>query len=648
LFFCPAAAFYPARSSFATILMPAAVISAKDLRLQFSLQCVFQDASMAIHEGEKLGLVGRNGSGKTSLMRIIAGVDQPDSGTVARRSGLIVGYLSQEFVLDEEANVSDNVRSGAKDLLEMISRYESGEVKGDQEAELLHQIQLHDGWGLESRITTAMNQLGLPAPERIVRDLSGGEKRRVALARALVSQPDLLLLDEPTNHLDAESIEWLEQFLREFTGAVLFVTHDRYFLDHIATRIIEIDDARIYSHAGNYTAYLESKSLREGVEANTERRRQAYLRHELEFVRAGVKAQRSKARTRLDEFDRVSAIEAPEEELVMDLIIPPPPPLANTIVDVVGLGARLQQRWLFSHLDLTFEPGTRTGIIGRNGLGKTTLLRLLMGEREPDEGSVTIGKRTVFNYVDQQRLLLNPENSVMEEVAGKSEFVSFGDEKLHVRTYLKRFLFTDERVTMRVKELSGGEQSRVLLAKILRRGGNFLILDEPTNDLDLQTMRVLEEAILAFAGCVLVVSHDRYFLDRVCDRIIAFEGHGRIHICAGNYSYYQEKRAASAVAEVAVVNAPVKKTKPQQSTDKPRKLSQKEARELAELETRIATLEGEIAEIESGLNDPELYTRLGTGTQAYLDSLDSKRRLLEADFIRWAELEEIKAQQPVS
>jgi ABC transport system ATP-binding/permease protein len=648
LFFCPAAAFYPARSSFATILMPAAVISAKDLRLQFSLQCVFQDASMAIHEGEKLGLVGRNGSGKTSLMRIIAGVDQPDSGTVARRSGLIVGYLSQEFVLDEEANVSDNVRSGAKDLLEMISRYESGEVKGDQEAELLHQIQLHDGWGLESRITTAMNQLGLPAPERIVRDLSGGEKRRVALARALVSQPDLLLLDEPTNHLDAESIEWLEQFLREFTGAVLFVTHDRYFLDHIATRIIEIDDARIYSHAGNYTAYLESKSLREGVEANTERRRQAYLRHELEFVRAGVKAQRSKARTRLDEFDRVSAIEAPEEELVMDLIIPPPPPLANTIVDAVGLGARLQQRWLFSHLDLTFEPGTRTGIIGRNGLGKTTLLRLLMGEREPDEGSVTIGKRTVFNYVDQQRLLLNPENSVMEEVAGKSEFVSFGDEKLHVRTYLKRFLFTDERVTMRVKELSGGEQSRVLLAKILRRGGNFLILDEPTNDLDLQTMRVLEEAILAFAGCVLVVSHDRYFLDRVCDRIIAFEGHGRIHICAGNYSYYQEKRAASAVAEVAVVNAPVKKTKPQQSTDKPRKLSQKEARELAELETRIATLEGEIAEIESGLNDPELYTRLGTGTQAYLDSLDSKRRLLEADFIRWAELEEIKAQQPVS
>ncbi len=621
----------------------ATVISAKDLRLQFGLQQVFNDATMAIHEGEKLGLVGRNGSGKTSLMRIVAGTEQPDSGTVSRRNGMMVGYLAQEFVLDEDATVLDNVRAGASVVLDMVERYESGDVRGDQEAELLHLIQLHDGWGVENRVSTAMNELGAPAPDRLVRGLSGGEKRRVALARALVAQPDLLLLDEPTNHLDAESILWLEKFLQEFKGAALVVTHDRYFLDHVATRIIEIDDSRIYSHPGNYTAYLEAKAAREAVEAGSERRRQSYLRHELEFVRAGVKAQRSKAKTRLDEFDRVDSQDAPEVELVMDLIIPPPPPLANIVIDAENLGARIGERWLFSHLDLSFEPGSCTGVVGRNGLGKTTMLRMLMGLTEPTEGKVLIGKRTVFNYVDQQRLLLDPEKSVMEEVAGKSEFVSFGEEKLHVRSYLKRFLFTDERVTMRVKELSGGEQSRVLLAKILRRGGNFLILDEPTNDLDLQTMRVLEEAILAFKGCVLVVSHDRYFLDRVCSNIIAFEGQGRIHLCSGNYSYYQEKRAAQAAAEIAIAQAAVQKAKSNPAAkDKPRKLSQKEERELAELETAIATLETEIASMEAELIDPVTFAKLGSGTQAWLDKLEARRATLDTTFTRWAALEEIK------
>jgi ATP-binding cassette subfamily F protein uup len=621
-----------------------AVISAKDLRLQFSLQQVFNDATMSVHEGEKLGLVGRNGSGKTSLMRIIAGAEKPDSGTVSRRNGMIVGYLAQEFTLDEEATVLDNVRSGANALLDMVSRYESGDYTEDQESELLHQIQLHDGWGVETHITTAMNELGLPAGDRLVKGLSGGEKRRVALARTLVAQPDLLLLDEPTNHLDAESIEWLEKFLVSFSGAVLFVTHDRYFLDRIATRIIEIDDARIYSHPGNYSDYLESKALRESVEMNTERRRQAFLRKELEFVRAGVKAQRSKARTRLDEFDRVAAIDAPEEDLVMDLIIPPAPQLANTVVEAKDIGAHIGDRWLFSHLDLNFEPGTCTGIIGRNGLGKTTLLRLLMGLQQPVEGRVVIGKRTIFNYVDQQRLLLDPEKSVMEEVAGpNSDFVQFGDEKLHVRTYLKRFLFTDERVTMRVKELSGGEQSRVLLAKILRRGGNFLILDEPTNDLDLATMRVLEEAVLAFGGCVLVVSHDRYFLDRVCDRILAFEGDGRLHECAGNYSYYQEKRAKQAAAEAALANATVKKDKPAVATEKPRKMTNRGAREHAELEGQIAALEAEIAGMEAELSNPETFVKLGGATNDFIAKLESKKAELDAKFTRWAELEEIKA-----
>ena len=624
-----------------------AVVSAKDLRLQFGLQQVFNDATMSIHEGEKLGLVGRNGSGKTSLMRILVGTEKPDSGIISRRNGIIVSHLAQEFTLDDEASVIDNVRAGASVLLEMVERYENGDYKGDQEADLLHQIQLHDGWGVETRISTAMNELGLPAADRIVKGLSGGEKRSVALARALVSQPDLLLLDEPTNHLDAESIEWLEIFLRDFTGAVLFVTHDRYFLDRVATRIIEIDDSRIYSHPGNYSDFLESKAVRESVEANSERRRQSFLRHELEFVRAGVRGRGTKQRSRLDEYDRVAAIEAPEAELVMDLIIPPASALANTIIDATDIGAHINDRWLFSHLNLSFEAGTCTGIIGRNGRGKTTLLRMLMGQQAPNEGKVVIGKRTVFNYVDQQRLLLNPENSVMEEVAGPmSEFVQFGPEKMHVRTYLRRFLFTDERVTMRVKELSGGEQSRVLLAKILRRGGNFLILDEPTNDLDLQTMRVLEEAILSFKGCVLVVSHDRYFLDRVCDRLIAFEGQGSIHECAGNYSYYQEKRAAKAAAELALVNAAVKKEKvvaaASNANAKQKKMSQKEQRELADCEAAITSLETDIAAMEAELSNPETFVKLGAGTNDYIAKLDAKKHELEGKFSRWAELEEVR------
>ena len=598
---------------------------------------------MALHEGEKLGLVGRNGGGKSSLMRVLTGQENADRGVVSRRQGLRLGYLAQEFTLDEEASVLANVRAGAADVLALLDRYESGQVAGDQEAALLHEIQLRDGWNLDTRIETVMGRLGAPPPDRRVGELSGGEKRRVALARALVAQPDVLLLDEPTNHLDAESIVWLEGYLQAFPGAVLFVTHDRYFLDRIATRILEVDDGQFYSHPGNYRDFLASKAVREGVEANHERRRQAFLRHELEFVRAGVKARRTKQQSRLDAYDRIAAEAAPEEALVMDLILPPPPPLANVVVEAKGLGARLEDgRWLFGGLDLAFAPGTCTGVIGRNGLGKTTLLRLLMGERAPDEGSVSIGKKTVFNYVDQQRLLLDTSKSVMEEVAGDSEFVTFGAEKLHVRTYLRRFLFTDERVTMRVKELSGGEQSRVLLAKILRRGGNFLILDEPTNDLDLPTMRVLEEAILAFPGCVLVVSHDRYFLDRVCDQVIAFEGAGRVHLCAGNYSYYQEKRAAAASAELALAQPVKEKAVPRVRSEKPRRITQKEQRELAALEAEIAALETEVAGIEAKLNDPAFFVTQAAEAPALVAAVEGQKAALEAKMERWAELEALK------
>src|SRR5688572_23384703 len=413
-----------------------ALLSFKDLALRFGNQDVLTAATLAIGEREKVGLVGRNGSGKSSLLRIIAGEEQPDAGVVSRRSGLIVGYLPQDFRLNDDATVEANVRDGAAAVLDLVHQYESGAVRGGQEAELLSHIEFLGGWDVDSRVKTTMTELFCPPADRLVRDLSGGEKRRVALARAIVSQPDLLLLDEPTNHLDAESIRWLEEYLIGTRSACLFVTHDRYFLDRIATRIAELDQGRIWVHEGNYGEYLAARAERQTADAAREGRRQTFLRREIEWVRAGVKARTTKAQSRLDSYHRIASEKAPEVDGEMELIIPPATPLGNIIVDAKGIAGSGGGRTLFSGLDLKFTAGTCTGIVGRNGVGKTTLLRILMGQQPPDAGRVTTGKSVVFNYVDQQRLILDETKSLIEEVGGKSDFIQWGAEKLHVRTYL--------------------------------------------------------------------------------------------------------------------------------------------------------------------------------------------------------------------
>ena len=528
-----------------------ALLSASELVLSYGDFRVLDGATLAVYEDDKVGIVGRNGCGKSSFLRIAAGEENADAGGISQRNGLVVGYLSQEFSLREDATVLENVSDGAGHVLDLITRYEAaaGEVS-EVSAKLLDEIESCDGWNLDARLESLMRELAAPAADRIVGELSGGEKRRVALCRALAGSPDLLILDEPTNHLDAESIDWLEGFLRQFRGACLFVTHDRYFLDRIATRVAELDGGRFYAHDGNYSDYLAAKAERQGAEMARDARRRRFLRRELEWVRAGVKARTTKARSRLDNYHAVAGQSGPTEELEMELILPTPPRLGNIVINAAGIGASVPVSGepLFDGLDLAFEAGTCTGVIGRNGLGKTTLLRILLGQQQPELGSVTIGKLTVFNYVDQHRVQLDGSKSVLDEVAGNTDFVQFGSERISVRAYLKRFLFSDDRIHMRVDVLSGGERNRVVLAKILRNGGNFLMLDEPTNDLDLQTLRVLEEAILAFQGCVLVVSHDRYFLDRVCDRIIAFEGDGEIFISEGNYSYYHAKNRERLIA----------------------------------------------------------------------------------------------------
>ncbi len=628
----------------------APLISANELALTYGHQPLLVSVTLGVAPGEKLGLVGRNGSGKTSLLRILSGQQAPDQGEVYRRRGLRIGYLPQEFELSNEQTVRENIEQGAADLLDWLTRYERGEGSDAELAELHNRIEAADGWNFQARIRALASALGAPPLDAIAGPLSGGEKRRVALCRALAGRPDLLLLDEPTNHLDAESILWLEDFLREFPGAVIFVTHDRYFLDTIATGILELSNGRCFSHSGNYTAYLESKAIRQQIADQTERRRQRFLREELAWVRAGVRAQRSKPRHRLETFYGVEGLEAPPEEREMDLLIPPPSAIGNLAVRLVNAGVKVgdpgKERWLFRHLNAEFKPGQCTGIVGRNGAGKTTLLRSCLGERAPDEGAVQIGNRAVFNYIDQGRMQLKGTGTVLEEIADGGETVLFGEQRLSARAYLRRYLFSDARANEPVDHLSGGERARLMLAKVLRRGGNVLVLDEPTNDLDLASLRMLEEALADFDGCVLVVSHDRYFLDRICDQIIAID-QDRVIVQPGNYSYYLEKKkereALSAAAPAALMRAPAASASegsPTRST-RPRRLNFNEQRELAGMEARILQAETRVRELESMLNDPEFHATRAREAHGFIAELDETRAEVEQLYRRWEELEQI-------
>ncbi len=382
-------------------------------------------------------------------------------------------------------DVRGNVRQGARHVLNLIAEFESLPAESKRHEELEHRIQALDGWSLDQRIETAMSHLNCPPGDRLITSLSGGEQRRVAMARTIVSQPELLILDEPTNHLDPESIEWVAEFLENFAGSFLVVTHDRYFLDRVVNRIVELSDGRFFSHAGNYTDYLLDKAERQAADAVIEHKRQMFLKKELAWVRQGPRAQRSKQKNRFETYYEVAAQEVTPVEQDMELVIPPPPPLGNRVVELTGVGMELGGRTLFSGFNYIFENGRRVGICGRNGLGKTTLLKIILSQIEPTEGTVKTGQLTIFNYVDQSRLQLNDERTVLDEAADGTEFVQWGESKISLRSYLKRFLFADDRITTQVKHLSGGERSRLLLARILKRGGNFLILDEPTNDLDL-------------------------------------------------------------------------------------------------------------------------------------------------------------------
>ncbi|NUN09060.1 MAG: ATP-binding cassette domain-containing protein [Ignavibacteriaceae bacterium] len=616
------------------------ILTAKELRVEYGEQIVLDGVSLAIHEGDRIGLLGRNGAGKSTLLKVLAGLLPPDSGEVTNRKGIKIGFLSQEFTLDETKNVYENILSGASDLIELIAEYNLLPFESPKKHLLEEAIMHRDGWHLERDIDILIKSLNAPDPEKKIINLSGGEKRRTALCRALISKPDILILDEPTNHLDTGAIEWIENFLLKFRGTCLFVTHDRFFLDRIATRIVELDKGGLYSHQGNYTDYLLAKTERLAAQNSEERRRQNFLRRELDWVMRGPKARRTKAKSRMDQYEEIASQKAPEQDIDVNLIIPPAERLGQKVLSLLSVWFSYREQKLIESFSIDFLPGQKTGIIGKNGIGKTTLLRIIMGQKEPDRGQLEVGENTKFNYIDQERLILNDDDTVIEAISGGSDLVQFGKEKIAVWTYLRRFLFSDDRINTKVGKLSGGERSRLTLAKILMNGGNFLILDEPTNDLDLPTLRILEEALLGFEGCVLIVSHDRYFLNRVCDRIIAFEGDGELYISEGDYDYYLEKRKL--VIEERNSGQPKAKREDTRVKQPPKKLSFKEKKELEGIEEEISKAETYAAGIEAMFADPDYHLKYAGQTKELNARHEEAKLRIQQLYDRWEELENKK------
>ncbi|MFA5204044.1 MAG: ABC-F family ATP-binding cassette domain-containing protein [Lentisphaeria bacterium] len=614
------------------------VLTAQGLHFRIGTQVLLDDVSLTLHEGECAGLVGRNGAGKTTLLKILAGAEPPDRGQVQPRRGLQVGWLPQEASLDLDATVRDAILVGARDLIELLARYERTPHDSPDAHELETRLHTLDAWNLDVRLNELMDHLEAPPADRRVGTLSGGERRRVALCRALIGRPELLILDEPTNHLDTDSIEWLEAWLRRHGGACLMVTHDRYFLDRVSTRILELGNGVLWSCEGNYRAYLQAKAEREAAAGQAEARRLSFLRRELDWIRRGPQARTTKSQSRVDRFYTAANDVPPEAEGDVELIIPPPLPLGNKAVALEQLTVSIGGRTLCRDFDLVIPPGARVGVIGRNGAGKTTLIRTLLGTHPATAGRVVVGERVRFNYVDQHRLHLNNDKSVLEEIADGKDYVQLGDERVGVWGYLRRFLFADDRINTPVAHLSGGERSRLLLAKILKDGGNFLILDEPTNDLDLATLQVLETALAGFAGCVMLVSHDRYFLNRVCTSILAFEPDGTLFYQEGDYDYYRQKRGH--VWQVPADSAPAPAAAPATAPAKGKSvLKWKEQKELEGLPAAIEAAESEAARLEAQFAEPDFFQKNGPRVKEFTARLEQARAEAVRLYGRWAELE---------
>ncbi|HSG09202.1 MAG TPA: energy-dependent translational throttle protein EttA [Longimicrobiales bacterium] len=516
---------------------------------------ILKGISLSFYPGAKIGVVGPNGSGKSSLLRIMAGVDTDFLGEAWAAKGTKIGYLSQEPELDTSLDVKGNVELAVKETRDLLRRFDEvnlkfGEVSTDEEMNALleEQAKLQDridhvgAWDLDRQLEIAMDALRLPPGNADVTTLSGGERRRVALCRVLLEQPDMLLLDEPTNHLDAESVAWLEHHLAAFTGTIVAITHDRYFLDNVAEWILELDRGEGIPWKGNYTSWLEQKSERLRMEEKQESARQKTLERELEWVRMSPRARHAKGKARVTAYEELVSADEREQLRTAEILIPKGPRLGGTVIRAQGLTKAFGDNLLLDDVSFDVPPGAIVGIIGGNGAGKTTLFRMIVGDEKPGDGTLEVGQTVQLSYVDQSRDALNPDKTVFDEVSGGADILYFGRAEVNPRAYLSWFNFRGADQQKKVGVLSGGERNRLHLAKLLKTGGNVMLLDEPTNDLDVDTLRALENAILDYAGCVLVISHDRWFLDRIATHILAFEGDSQVTWFEGNYQEYAEDR----------------------------------------------------------------------------------------------------------
>lgn len=601
-----------------------AILTVSNLSLHYGKKVIFDDISFGIPQGKVVGVVGRNGSGKSTLLKFIVGQFSPDSGDKAFLQGTKIGYLSQEMDLDKDLTIYQAICSG---FLAEYPKLDYLNLDTDLE------------WQIDERIMQVMNQFNIQSPNNLIKNLSGGQKKTVAICRAIASDPDILILDEPTNHLDIPAIESLEKYIKKSRKTVILVSHDRYFMDRVSNQMLEIYDGCIYGHAGNYSEYLNSKKIRVDISQTQEIHRQQHLKREVEWVRQGVKARGVKDKGRMQRYEEVLNTLPPKQLEIVALPLPKTNELGNVILNFFSSTVVAKNdQVVVKDFDFKAKKGDIIGLVGRNGSGKTTFIQAILDSTNPGlvSGKIVVGQNTIFNTIDQERENLKLENTIFEEVAASQESIEFGESKMMPsRTYLKHFLFENDSLEKYVKDLSGGERARVLLAKELKHGGNFLIFDEPTNDLDLETIEALEKAVHSFEGCAIIISHDRYFLNQTCNHIFAIEENngGFVKISTGNYDDYYNKYCIShkPVAEILV-------SKKDPVLKEVRKEAQRKIQQQKQIETDIKKLEKRVKELEEEFSQPDFYQKSQENIIKFTKYIELKRNNLDDLYNKWLEL----------